>query len=163
MMKTEAEILQRMARYCSQAERCVQDVRKKIRQAELSRDAENRILAYLNKENFINEERFCRSFVNDKFKFNGWGRIKICHELEKRGIREKSYSNAINSIDEENYVSVLSEMIEKKIRTLKGESRQEDFNKLYRFAVSKGFETPMIINILKEQLNKKNSYDENFD
>ena len=50
---TEPEMLHRAAAYCSTAERCIQDVQKKIDAAGLPPDASERIIARLLKERFI--------------------------------------------------------------------------------------------------------------
>ena len=54
---TEPEMLHRAAAYCSAAERCIQDVQKKIDAAGLPPDASERIIARLLKERFIDESR----------------------------------------------------------------------------------------------------------
>ena len=149
-MKSDSEMLNNMARFCSQAERCLSDVRQKIKAEGLSEEAEKRITDRLTKEKFIDEERFCRSFVYDKFKFNHWGRIKICYELKKRNINPDLYNDAICAIiDETEYISVLTDILRNKKRTVKGRSSQDVFQKLCRFASAKGFEIPVIINTLK--------------
>jgi regulatory protein len=175
-MKTESEILAFLARYCSQAERCIDDVRKKIQSAGFTNDvayrtvdmemrtndAEKRIIDRLIKEKFIDERRFCRSFVNDKLKFNHWGRIKISFELKKRNIKSEIYSDAIDSIEEDKYISILNDLLKSKKRSTKGRSTQDVFQKLYRFASSRGFESPLIIKMLKDLFGNMDSpnYDE---
>ena len=84
--KTEAELLHLCAAYCSAAERCIHDVKKKLDAADASPEVKERIIRRLVEEKFIDETRFCRSFVNDKLRFNKWGRIKIDFELRNRGI-----------------------------------------------------------------------------
>ena len=69
---TEPEMLRRAAAYCSTAERCIQDVQKKIKAAGLSQEEGERIIARLLQEKFIDEHRFARYFVNDKLRFNKW-------------------------------------------------------------------------------------------
>jgi regulatory protein len=175
-MKTETELSVDLARYCSQAERCIDDVRKKIKTVGLTentkmqtddetyqaKDTESRIINRLIKEKFIDERRFCRSFVNDKLKFNHWGRIKIVYELRKRNIKPETYSDAIDSIDENEYMSILTGLIKSKKRSVKGHSAQDNFQKLYRFALSRGFEHPLIIKTLKDLLNNID-YDTDFE
>ena len=151
-MKSESEMLSTMAKYCSTAERCVNDIHKRIKTEGLPVEAEKRIIDYLLKEKFIDEKRFCRSFVNDKFKFNHWGRIKICYELKSRNISQDVYYEAIENIDEDEYISVLNDLLKSKKRTTTGRSPQDIFQKLCRFASSRGFETPLIINTLKSMI-----------
>ena len=142
-------MLNTLAKYCSQAERCLYDVRKKMKAEKLSEESEKRIINRLVQEKFIDEKRFCRSFVNDKFKFNHWGRTKICYELKNRNISPDVYYEALDSIDDEEYASVLSDLLKSKKRTVSGRSPQDVFQKLCRFAYSRGFEMPLIINTLK--------------
>jgi regulatory protein len=175
-MKTEVELSVDLAKYCSQAERCIDDVRKKIKIAGLMENAkmrtedeayqaegaESRIINRLIKEKFIDERRFCRSFVNDKLKFNHWGRIKIVYELKKRSIKPETYSDAIDSIDENEYMSILTGLLKGKKHSVKGRSAQDNFQKLYRFASSRGFEHPLIIKTLKDLLSNID-YDTDFE
>lgn len=157
-MKTESEMLGALAKYCSLAERCIFDVRKKIKAADLPEEAEKRIIDRLVQEKFIDERRFARSFVNDKFKFNHWGRIKIGYELNRKNIKPDIYADAIDAIDEDEYLSVLTDLLSSKKRTTKGRTPQDVFQKLCRFAASRGFESPLIIKTLKSML--KNIDDE---
>ena len=76
-------MLRRAAAYCSTVERCIQDVQKKIKAAGLTQEEGERIIARLLQEKFIDEHRFARYFVNDKFRFNKWGRIKSLTNFKK--------------------------------------------------------------------------------
>ena len=150
-MKSESEMLRTLATYCSQAERCLFDVRKKIQAENFTKEAEQRLINKLLFENFIDEKRYSRSFVHDKFKLNHWGRIKISYELKVRGIPQDIYRETINTtIDEDEYLAVLSDLLIAKKRTVKGRSPQEIYQKLYRFATAKGFESTCTVKILKK-------------
>ena len=154
-MKTEAEMLSALAKYCSLTEHCIHDVRKKIQAANLPADAEKRIIGSLLREKFIDEKRYASSFVHDKFFFNRWGRIKIAYELKLRGIQQETYYEAIETIDEDEYQAALSELLTNKKRATKGRSPQGEFQKLCRFAAAKGFETPLIISTLKKMFKNR--------
>ena len=41
---------------------------------------------HLNTDGFLNEERFARAFAGGKFRMKKWGRIKISHALEAKGV-----------------------------------------------------------------------------
>ena len=147
--RTESEILHLAAAYCSTAERCVQDVRQRITSLDATPEMAERIIAYLLKEKFIDESRYCRSFVNDKFKFSRWGRIKTGYELRQKGIDAAIISETISQINEEAYESVLYTLLKEKKRTTKGQTEQDVCTKLYRFAIQRGFESSLILQQLK--------------
>ena len=157
----EQEILHVAASYCSGSERCIQDVRKKIASTGASPETAERIIAHLLKEKFMDEARYCRSFVNDKFRFNRWGRVKIAYELRSKNMADSLIDEAITQIDEEEYESVLLALLKDKQRTVKGQTAQDVFVKLYRFAVSRGFESNLAVRQLKKRLNT--SYDVDMD
>ncbi|MDH6534130.1 RecX family transcriptional regulator [Parabacteroides sp. 52] len=150
--RTETEILHRVAAYCSAAERCIWDVAQKIRAAGLNREAEEKIIARLLQEKFIDESRFCRSFVNDKLRFNKWGKIKIGYELRKKHIQETHITEALAAIKEDAYLSTLSTLLKEKKKTIRGKDQRETYYKLLRFAAGRGFENKDINQCLK-QLN----------
>ena len=156
IMKTENEILNALANYCSQTERCLFDVRKKMQGEDLPKEAEKRIVDRLLQEKFIDEKRFCRSFVHDKFQLNHWGRIKIAYELRARDILPAIYYEAIEAIDEDEYITVLKNLLINKKRTVQGRSPQDVYQKLARFAAARGFETPLIAGVLKKMFKHSN-------
>lgn len=147
---TEAEMCQRAAAYCSVAERCKQDVEKKIVAAGFPREAVDRILDQLVKEKFIDEARFCRSFVNDKLRFNKWGRIRLGYELKMRNIPKELVSDVLNEIDETLYLDILHTILNDKRRTIKANDGRDAFYKLLRFAAGRGFENELVMKCLHE-------------
>ena len=71
---TETEALSKVAGYCSTAEHCRAEISEKLQRWGLPYDAIDRILKRLEDEKYIDEERFCRAFVNDKYRFAKWGK-----------------------------------------------------------------------------------------
>lgn len=146
---TEPEMLHRMAAYCSAAERCIDDVHKKVTEAGLDQAAAERITARLINEKFLDESRFCRSFVNDKLRFNKWGRIKIGYELQRRHIPAALRAEALSHIDEEEYEAILYELLKAKKKSVKSKDRRDLYYKLLRFAAGRGFESQVAGQCLK--------------
>ena len=156
---SEPEMLHRAAAYCSAAERCIQDVEKKIKAAGLTGEESDRIIARLLKERFIDESRFARYFVNDKLRFNKWGRIKISYELQRKGIPADIRAEALAGIDEKEYQDILSSLLKSKKKTTRGKDERETYIKLLRFAAGRGFEGRDTSRCLKQLFNG-NDYDE---
>ncbi|MDR2040896.1 MAG: RecX family transcriptional regulator [Tannerella sp.] len=158
--RDESELLRLAAAWCSSGERCIAEVRKKLAAAGASPEVAERITARLLEEKFVDEARFCRSFVKDKFRFNGWGRIRIRHELQQKGIAACVIAEALDELDEEAYRSALSGMLIAKKRTTKGHSEYDVFLKLYRFARGRGFEGAFVSSCLKPLFDEHYDVDE---
>lgn len=136
----EQEMLHRMAAYCSSTERCEQDVRQKLVKAELEPEAVSRIINRLRQEKFIDEARFARAFVSDKFRFNHWGKYKIRCELLRKEISEEEIELALSSLEMEEYDQVLMDLLKTKMKSVKAKDERERYYKLLRFAVGRGFQ-----------------------
>lgn len=160
MKLTEPRALNRIASYCSRAERCEFDVRKKLISWELTKEEIGRIVKRLKDEKFLNNERFCHSFVNDKLRFNKWGKKKIIFELKKLRIAESIYIPIINSIDDENFDVQLENIIKTKLKSVKSKDNYDKRNKLIRFALGRGFSMDATIKCVNKLLD--NNYDEDY-
>ena len=144
-----SEALNKAAAYCTLCERCISEVSTKLTAWDVPHGEQEKIIARLIEEKFIDESRYCRAFVNDKVKFNRWGRIKISAALRDKRLPQELIRDAIEDIDEEQYLQSLGEVIATKQRELKG---KEDFatqQKIIRHAASRGYEPSLIIKAIK--------------
>ena len=136
---TYEQALRRSAAYCSRAERCSWDIRRKMDEWEIPTEQQNRIILQLQKEKFIDEERYCKAFVNDKSQYNRWGINKIRFELQKKQLPESFIREALKNLDPEENRERLRLLIEQKKKSVKGKNEWEIRQKLLRFAAGKGF------------------------
>lgn len=136
---TEQQSLAKMAAYCSKAERCEFDVKQKLDMFELENDSINKIINYLKKENYLNENRFCLSFIKDKINFNKWGHVKIKYELRKKQISNQIIDTCFAEIDSELIEDNLCKILKTKSKSIKSNNTYDLRNKLTRFALSRGY------------------------
>lgn len=143
-----AEALNKAAAYCTLCERCTSEVSNKLTAWGIAPAGQQNIIERLQSEGFIDEERYCRAFVNDKLRFNHWGRIKIIAALRDKRLPAEQINAAIELIDEEEYMSLLRDVIAAKQKELKGNDDYAARQKIVRFAVSRGFEPAKILKIV---------------
>lgn len=160
MKLTEPQALNSAAAYCSKAERCEWDVRKKLLAWELENDAVKRILDRLKKERYLDNARFSRSFINDKLKFNKWGKAKIIFELKKRQIPESIYNPILDEFSGDEFEEQLMHILSVKIKSVKAKNDYEKKSKLIRFALGRGFSMDLAIRCVNKLLG--GDYEEHF-
>ncbi|EPT33349.1 regulatory protein RecX [Bacteroidetes bacterium oral taxon 272 str. F0290] len=144
IMRNKAEI------YCAAAERCLSDVTSKLIQWGASPEAMERILSHLLEERYLDEKRYAQAFVRDKYRFNGWGRLKIAMALRQKGIPNEPIDAGLNEIDEREYRQTLKALLQRKRKTVKGKTAYEQNGKLIRLALGKGYEMNEILRVLKQ-------------
>ena len=147
---SEAKALSRMSNLCARRECCVFDIKTKLVRYNLEPDTIERIIAELKKEKYIDELRFVRSFINDKVRFNKWGKVKIEFALRQKRIPEHIVTEAFLDYSENVLNDSLPELLQAKWKTIKANSEYEKRTKLIRFALSRGFEMSNIIQCLKK-------------
>jgi regulatory protein len=132
--------MNRAAALCSRSEQAPADIRDKLLQWGLSADEAGQVLDQLIGQGFIDEQRYARAFVNDRFAFNGWGRVKIAHQLRLKGISSELINEAMNLIDEERYRQRLIELLRVKWRSVSDREHRAAWAAMMRFAASRGFD-----------------------
>ena len=136
---TEQEAYLQLAAICAQAEHCQQEMRDKMKRWELDENAQNRVIARLLKEHFIDEERYARAFVKDKIRYNKWGRRKVQQALWMKHIDNDIQQRVLDEIDEKEYLDVLRPLLKQKSKSIRAENDYERNQKLVRFALGRGF------------------------
>ena len=116
---SQEDALAKLQRYCAYQDRCHQEVRTKLLNLGIYGDDLEEIMADLISENFLNEERYARSFARGKFRMKKWGRNRIRQELKMRNISAYCLRKAMTEIEEEDYLKTLKEVISKKDSLLK--------------------------------------------
>ena len=145
---TEQEAYQKLSALCALSEQCCYDVMKKMKRWEVADEMAEKVVARLIKEKFIDEERFARAFVRDKFRYNHWGRVKIELELRKKKIAQRHIEMGLEELQEEDNLNTLRELIQKKRLSVKGKNEYEIRGKLIRFALGRGFQMDDIVKVV---------------
>lgn len=145
------DVLKRLMPYCAQAERCTQDVIRKLSDWGVPEEFTEEILEELRVEKFLDDARYAYSFVADKWRLDQWGRLKIRNGLFQKGINEALIQTALDTIDQETYLSGMATLLEKKRKTLSGEPTIVQMKKLLAFGASRGFEEELIWQWLEKE------------
>lgn len=148
-MSSADEIFNRLSARCSTTELCLSDIRKKLDSTDLTDLEKGRIIQRLLDEKYVDEARYARAFVRDKFRFSGWGRVKIAQGLRAKQISQTDIQEALQEIDEEDYRRALRDALKAKRRTVRGSSTYETNAKLIRFAQGRGYELAIILKEVK--------------
>ena len=136
--------------YCVYQERCHMEVTMKLKSWGLIQEAIDLLIIELIQFNFLNEERYARSYARGKFRIKKWGKIKIRMALKKREVYFKCIDLAMLEIDDKTYLNTLKELLQKKNDFLKETNSYKRKMKLIRYLVTRGYEYDLIHDALVE-------------
>ncbi|MDX1478788.1 MAG: regulatory protein RecX [Saprospiraceae bacterium] len=142
-----AGVIEQMRKFCGYRDRCHSEVRSKLLKLRVYGDDLEAVMTELIRDDFLNEERFARSFARGKFRINHWGKNRITMELKRRRVSDYCIRRGLEEIDEEEYLNYVDEVIARQI------SDPIDWSvrrKVHDALVRKGFEQPLVL----ERINR---------
>lgn len=141
----ERNLLFKAERFCAYQERSSGDVKQKLRELGADEKTSAKIISSLTEDDFFNDERYAKLFASGKFRIKKWGKNKIRAELRMKKIPDNFIYNALDSIDEEEYNKTIQHLINKKSKEVKSRTTDDRRQKIYRFLLSKGFESNLVL------------------
>lgn len=142
-------ILAKLRSFCAFQERCIHDVTEKMVEWRVGQKRAEKIIEKLIKEDYLNEERFARSFAGGKFRINHWGKTKIIYELERRQVPDLIIQIGLQEINDEEYEKTLKELLTRKAREIKEKDPFKKKQKLIAFGAQKGYDYGLIKHVLE--------------
>ena len=145
------DALSKAAMFCAYQERTQQEVRDRLKDWGIWGDDAEEVIAGLIEQNYLNEERFAKSFAGGKFRVKGWGKRKIKQHLQQRGISGYNLDQAMKEIAPADYRETLATLLTKKRQTIRDDNPLVVKQKLVRYALSKGYESDLIFSVLGDE------------
>lgn len=140
---TVREATQKLEHYCAYQDRCHDEVLQKLRTLKMTREEIDEIVVHLIAENFLNEERFARSYARGKHRMSHWGKIRIVRELKLRHISKYNIDAALKEIEEE-YLDNFHQFSTHYWEVLKEQNLLKKKKKWSDYLIRKGFEANLI-------------------
>lgn len=155
---TYENALSRAAGLCAKCEQCTPDILKKLSAWGLSASDANKVIKRLEELNFIDDVRFAKAYAHDKLHFSGWGRRKIQQGLWAKRLSPSVIEIACEDFDDEEeakaYRSIALRVMKAKARQLKEwPLSRESKIKIIKFAMTRGFEYPLVADILRSDIS----------
>ncbi len=147
---TVEEAKRKLEAFCAYQERCHKEVVEKLQKMRMIPLAIDEIVVHLIQNNFLNEERFARSFARGKFRYKKWGRIRIKRELKLRELSAFTIQAALNEIDEEEYMHIFNVLAEKKQSEIKEKNSWKAKRKLADYLLYRGWESDLVYDKVNE-------------
>lgn len=137
--------LQAIQHYCAYQERCHSEVRHKLLELHFRGGQLEDAIASLIADNFLNEERFARSYCRGKFKLKQWGRKKIVQALQQKQVSVYCIRQGLKEIDDTEYIQTLNKLLKKKLEEYKKAPHPAiRKQKSIRYLLQRGFEYELI-------------------
>lgn len=132
-------------------QRSIKEVYEKLKQKGYEELLIENTIEYCKKQNYLNDENFAQSFINDKQNLNQFGSKRIKYELIKKGISREVIDKKLDIDNDEEYEIALI-LADKKIKSYKGQDRNSIYRKLSGFLMRKGYPYDVVTKVLNKVL-----------
>ncbi|RRQ50856.1 RecX family transcriptional regulator [Maribacter algicola] len=147
---TLEEATRKLEGYCAYQDRCHKEVIKKLQDMGMIPIAVDTIISHLIKENFLNEERFAKSFARGKFNIKKWGKQRIIAELRHREISRFNIQTALKEIEGTQYQITFDALAKKRLQQIKETDIQKKKKKLADYLLYRGWESHLVYDKVNE-------------
>lgn len=145
------EAKMKIERYCAYQDRCHYEVETKLRSFGLLPDTIDQLMLDLIQNQFLDEERFARSYASGKHKIKLWGRKKIEIKMKEKRVSSACIKLGLSEIDEELYLSNLQHLVDLKWEAEKKIKKKFDRRgKVATYLINKGYESDLVWNALEK-------------
>jgi regulatory protein len=110
------------------------------------------IINELLQENYLNEERFAKSFARGKFTIKKWGKNRIRRELKLRDISKYNLETALKEINDEDYFNTLDNLAVKRLAQLTEPNYYKKKKKFCDYLLYRGWESHLVFEKANELL-----------
>ncbi|WP_339622925.1 regulatory protein RecX [uncultured Winogradskyella sp.] len=149
---TVDEAQKKLENYCAYQERCHKEVRSKLMEMRMIPQVVDTIIVHLITHNFLNEERFAKSFVRGKFRIKKWGKVRLVRELKFRDVSKYSIDTALQEIDLDDYFDTLDALVQKRIDQVTEKNIYKKKKKIADYLLYRGWESHLIYEKINEHL-----------
>ncbi len=150
-IRPTADPLEKARRFCAYQERAQQEVRDKLYEWGCHQEEVENIIIALIEENFLNEERFAKTYARGKFRIKKWGRQKIKASLKFKKISDSCIRIGLAEINDHEYRAVLEELVEERSKKETEKNLLRRNYKIVSYLMSRGFEPDLIWDCLKSE------------
>jgi regulatory protein len=150
---TLEEAKKKLENYCAYQERCHQEVRQKLTGMQMIPEAIDQIIGHLLEHNFLNEERFAKTYVRGKFRIKKWGRRRLTLELKKKDISKFNINQALSEINEVEYIETFNTLAKKRLDSIKETNTLKKKKKLADYLLYRGWESHLVYDKVNELIH----------
>ena len=144
------EYLEKMRYYCSYQERCHAEVVQKLYSLGAPQLMHDEVIVHLLQHNFLNEERFAKTFAISKFHQKKWGKIRITNELKQRQISTYLITKGLQEIPSHEYEETFETLTEKTWQAITEKNALKKRKKFCDTLLRKGWESELVYEVVKK-------------
>jgi len=143
-------ILSKAQQFCSYQERSLFELKTRLEEWKTQPKVAEKIILQLINDDYLNEERFAKSFAIGKFRQKQWGKNKIIYALKLKRVPDLIIQIGLGEIDDLEYTETLVNLLKKKSKDIKETNHYKRNYKLASYGINKGFRSTLVWDVINQ-------------
>ena len=144
------EAYNQMLKYITVKLRTENEIRQKLIKLSIKKDDQDRIIARLRKENYLNDVLYIKSYINDQITLTLKGPYKIFRELKNLSFADDLINKYLDLISEDLWKEKAEKILAKKIKVNHNLSKKMLILKLKKDFINLGYEAKYYDHLLEK-------------
>ncbi|WP_109473230.1 regulatory protein RecX [Ornithinimicrobium cavernae] len=141
-------------RQLTMAPRSRKQLEDKLRQKGCDDDVARAVLDRLVEVGLVDDEAYAHMLVRNRQETKGLASRALSQELRRKGVADEIIAGALADVDPEDEHERARELVEKRLRTMRGLDRQVRMRRLAGFLARKGYDSTVAFRVIREALDE---------
>lgn len=124
------------------------ELRRRLAQKQLPREAVETVVDQLKKERWVDDEKFARLYALSRMQSGSFGKGRVRRELTQRGLTGALVERGMTAIADIDETAVARGLVEKRLATMRGLSADAKKRRLHGFLLRRGFSVQVVFKVL---------------
>jgi regulatory protein len=124
------------------------ELRRRLTQKNLPREAVEATVDQLKKEGWVDDEKFARLYALSRMQSGSFGKGRVRRELTQRGLSGALIESGMTAIADIDEAAAAQGLVEKRLATMRGLSLDAKKRRLHGFLMRRGFSSQVIFRVL---------------
>ncbi|MCK0111463.1 recombination regulator RecX [Ornithinimicrobium sp. F0845] len=136
------------------APRSRKQLEDKLRQRGCDDGVARSVLDRLTEVGLVDDEAYARMLVRSRQETRGLAPRALTQELRRKGVADEVIEDALADVDPDDDADRARQLVEKRLRTMRGLDRQVQTRRLAGFLARKGYDSSVAYRVIREALDE---------
>ncbi len=131
------------------------ELRSAIKQKGFAPEIAEEVIARLERVGLVDDAAFARALVSDRFRGTGKAGRALIEEMRRKGLDSETIEDAMADIDAEALRVRARELVDRKLRSMRGVPRDAAYRRLAGMLARKGYAPSLCASVIAEALDAR--------
>lgn len=148
---TSLECYYKAIKYLACKNRSKKEIENYLKRYEFNKEEIENTIRRLEEQNYLNEDNYLQSYINDQINLTNNGPQKIIRKLVELGFEKEKVEKYLDKIDNQTWQEKIKKIVKKKIAANQKDGKKKVKERILYSCITDGFKKEDIVEILEQE------------